>query len=36
MAPLAVPGYAYALVYNELYNVCDWHCNAFSGHFHCV
>ena len=25
-----------SLVYNELHNVCGWHCNACSGHFHCV
>jgi len=24
------------LAYNELHSVCRWHCNAVSGHFHCV
>jgi len=24
------------LVYNELHYVYGWHCNVFSGHFHCV
>jgi len=23
-------------VYNELHNICGWHCNVLSGHFHCV
>jgi len=28
--------FSVSLVYNELYNVYGWDCNAFSGHFHCV
>jgi len=28
--------FSLSLVYSELHNVYGWHCNVFSGHFHCV